>query len=132
MFHVTSSDGVSVTVHELAGTPGLPPLLIAHATGFHAHCYVPIARALGHRFHCYALDFRGHGETAPVPDWTVDWSHFGDDAVAVADAIAPNGELVGFDCFHVGRLSGTVGMVWQYTAIDLATSYVWAELATTP
>src|SRR5512133_2260335 len=38
------------------------------------------------------------------------------------------GELVGFDCFHVGRLSGTVGRVWQYTAIDLATSYVWAEL----
>ena len=42
------------------------------------------------------------------------------------------GELVGFDCFHVGRLSGTTGRVWQYTAIDLATSHVWAELATTP
>ncbi len=42
------------------------------------------------------------------------------------------GELVGFDCFHVGRLSGTRGRVWQYTAIDLATSFVWAELHTTP
>jgi transposase InsO family protein len=42
------------------------------------------------------------------------------------------GELVGFDCFHVGRLAGTTGRVWQYTAIDIATSYVWAELATTP
>jgi transposase InsO family protein len=42
------------------------------------------------------------------------------------------GELVGFDCFHVGRLAGTSGRVWQYTAIDLATSYVWAELPTTP
>ena len=42
------------------------------------------------------------------------------------------GELVGFDCFHVGRLSGTAGRVWQYTAIDLASSYVWAELAVTP
>ena len=42
------------------------------------------------------------------------------------------GELVGFDCFHVGRLSGTKGKVWQYTAIDLATSYTWAELHTTP
>jgi transposase InsO family protein len=42
------------------------------------------------------------------------------------------GELVGVDCFHVGRLSGTRGRVWQYTAIDLATSYVWAELHTTP
>lgn len=42
------------------------------------------------------------------------------------------GELVGFDCFHVGRLAGTAGRVWQYTAIDIATSVVWAELATTP
>src|SRR4051794_21719137 len=42
------------------------------------------------------------------------------------------GELVGFDCFHVGRLSGTSGRTWQYTAIDLASSYVWAELHTTP
>ena len=42
------------------------------------------------------------------------------------------GELVGLDCFHVGRLSGTQGKVWQYTAIDLATSYTWAELHTTP
>jgi transposase InsO family protein len=47
-------------------------------------------------------------------------------------AVDHPGELVGFDCFHVGRLAGTSGRVWQYTAIDLATSYVWAELATTP
>jgi len=47
-------------------------------------------------------------------------------------AVDHPGELVGFDCFHVGRLSGTVGRVWQYTAIDLATSYVWAELQVTP
>jgi transposase InsO family protein len=38
------------------------------------------------------------------------------------------GELVGFDCFHVGRLSGTKGSVWQLTAIDVASSYAWAEL----
>jgi transposase InsO family protein len=47
-------------------------------------------------------------------------------------AVDHPGELVGFDCFHVGRLAGTTGRVWQYTAIDLASSYVWAELATTP
>jgi len=47
-------------------------------------------------------------------------------------AVDHPGELVGFDCFHVGRLSGTSGRVWQYTAIDLETSFVWAELHTTP
>lgn len=40
------------------------------------------------------------------------------------------GSLVGMDCFYVGRLSGTKGTVWQYTAIDVHSGYCWAELAT--
>src|SRR5436190_5264994 len=36
-------------------------------------------------------------------------------------------ELVGMDCFFVGRLSGTRGSVWQLTAIDVCSSYAWAE-----
>jgi transposase len=38
------------------------------------------------------------------------------------------GELVGIDCFFVGRLQGTTGSIWQLTAIDVASSYAWAEL----
>jgi transposase InsO family protein len=38
------------------------------------------------------------------------------------------GELVGIDCFYVGRLKGTDGAIWQLTAIDVASSYAWAEL----
>jgi transposase len=38
------------------------------------------------------------------------------------------GELVGIDCFYVGRLSGTEGAIWQLTAIDIASSFAWAEL----
>ena len=38
------------------------------------------------------------------------------------------GELVGIDCFYVGRLEGTEGAIWQLTAIDIASSYAWAEL----
>jgi transposase InsO family protein len=38
------------------------------------------------------------------------------------------GELVGFDCFFVGRLRGTNGAVWQLTAIDCFSSFSWAEL----
>jgi hypothetical protein len=29
---------------------------------------------------------------------------------------------------HVGRLRGTEGAVWQLTAIDVYSSYAWAEL----
>jgi transposase InsO family protein len=42
------------------------------------------------------------------------------------------GELVGFDCFFVGRLSGTKGSVWQLSAIDVASSYGWTELVSCP
>jgi transposase InsO family protein len=42
------------------------------------------------------------------------------------------GELVGFDCFFVGRLHGTKGTVWQLTAIDVASSFAWAELVNCP
>jgi transposase len=38
------------------------------------------------------------------------------------------GELVGIDCFKVGRLHGTKGDVWQLTAIDVRSSFGWAEL----
>ena len=33
------------------------------------------------------------------------------------------GELVGIDCFHVGRLAGTKGSVWQLSALDVASSF---------
>lgn len=42
------------------------------------------------------------------------------------------GELVGMDCFFVGRLQGTKGSVWQLTAIDVCSSFAWAELVTCP
>lgn len=95
MFFVPSSDDVQVAVHEFGGAPDAPPLLISHATGFHAHCYEPVAARLATRFRTYALDYRGHGRTAAPHGWHVDWSRFGDDAVAVAEAIAPDGGLVG-------------------------------------
>ena len=42
------------------------------------------------------------------------------------------GALVQLDCFHIGRLTGTRGRVWQYTAIDVRSSFVWGELHVTP
>jgi transposase InsO family protein len=38
------------------------------------------------------------------------------------------GELIGVDCFYVGRLRGTEGAIWQLTAIDCYSSFAWAEL----
>jgi transposase InsO family protein len=60
----------------------------------------------------------GPERPAPKPDRHLDVDH--------------PGELVQIDCFYVGRLHGTNGVVWQYTAIDVASSYVWAELHVMP
>jgi transposase InsO family protein len=43
------------------------------------------------------------------------------------DASEP-GEIVQMDCFFIGRLSGSKGSVWQYTAVDVASGFMWAEL----
>jgi transposase InsO family protein len=40
------------------------------------------------------------------------------------------GQKVQLDCFYVGRLQGTKGTVWQYSAIDVASAFAWAELRT--
>ena len=99
---VPSTDATSVVVHELAGLDGAhhQRVLIAHATGFHAMAYLPMAMGLAPRFHSFGLDFRGHGDTAAPPGWVVDWTGYGDDALAAAEHVvegagAEDG-LVGF------------------------------------
>lgn len=91
---VESSDGVNVAIHDFGGAGR--PLLFSHATGFHAHCYQPIAARLSDSFTSFGLDHRGHGETPRPDDWQVDWDRYGDDASVAAQAIAPDGALVGF------------------------------------
>jgi transposase InsO family protein len=42
------------------------------------------------------------------------------------------GQMIQFDCFFVGRLAGSKGVAWQYTATDVYSAYTWAELHNTP
>ncbi len=82
---IPSTDQVDLAVHDLGGEG--PPLLLAHATGFHGQMWGPLAAALAPRFHCWSFDFRGHGDSSrPVPP-DYDWRGFGDDALAVVDGL---------------------------------------------
>lgn len=96
MIRVPAGDGVSLAVHDLAGDDTLPTLLVSHATGFHAHCYLPLAQELASRYHSFGVDHRGHGQTTLDTAWEVDWSCFGDDARAVARELAADGPITGF------------------------------------
>jgi pimeloyl-ACP methyl ester carboxylesterase len=99
-----SSDHVHVAIHEFGGAGR--PLLLSHATGFHGYCYLPIADALSDEFTSFALDYRGHGDTARPDDWDVDWAGYGEDALAAARAVAPDGGLIGF-----GHSMGGAGLL---------------------
>jgi pimeloyl-ACP methyl ester carboxylesterase len=92
---LVSADGAELAVHDLGGATSAPPVLISHATGFHARCYTPVAHPLAERFHVRGVDHRGHGSSTVPPGWDVDWAQFGDDTVMVAEAIAPDGGLIG-------------------------------------
>jgi pimeloyl-ACP methyl ester carboxylesterase len=87
---VASTDGVKVAVFELqAADPGKPTVLAAHATGFHAMVWNPLAERLHQRTGCgvVAPDLRGHGTTALPDDVALDWDGFADDVLATIDAL---------------------------------------------
>lgn len=77
-----TADGVQIATYDLGGSG--PPLLFAHATGFHGRVWLPVAARLRDHFHCVAFDLRGHGDSDPAPGGDYDWDGFGRDVLAVA------------------------------------------------
>lgn len=81
---VDTAAGTPVAAYDFGGHG--EPLLFAHATGFHAHLWLPVIEHLRDRFHCFAFDERGHGASPTPALGDFDWRHMGDDARAVAAA----------------------------------------------
>ncbi|MBI1735865.1 MAG: alpha/beta hydrolase [Candidatus Rokubacteria bacterium] len=62
---VHGDGGVGIAAYRFGGAG--PPLLLVHATGFHAHCWLPLLDPLRARFTVFAFDLRGHGESETPP-----------------------------------------------------------------
>jgi len=62
------------------------PILLVHATGFHARCWDAIARLLPGR-HIFALDQASHGQSAPKPP-PYEAALFGEDLAGVLRAMS--------------------------------------------
>ena len=79
-------DGATLVVYEWRPTAGgqNDPVLLAHATGFHARCWDQVVGRLGER-HVVAVDQRGHGRSGGAPP--VHWGQFGADLAAVLRAL---------------------------------------------
>lgn len=117
-----TSDGVSVAYTDLGGDG--PPVLFAHATGFHGHVWRPLAEALIPDFHCFVFDERGHGDTPPRADGEFGWQGFARDALAVVDEAGLErpfgvGHSAGGAALLLAEMArpGTFGGLYCYEAI---------------
>lgn len=72
--HQVEVGGVRLTHFDWLGKPSNsePPLIFAHATGFHARVWDAVIEHFPDR-RCIALDLRGHGrsEGEPIDDWRI-------------------------------------------------------------
>jgi pimeloyl-ACP methyl ester carboxylesterase len=106
---VPSTDGVALAVHVLAGSPGQRPILMTHATGFHALVWGPLARHLP-GFEVFAPDLRGHGDSPAPTGRGMVWDGFADDVLAVVDAMTASG-IDTIDLLAVGHSKGGAALL---------------------
>jgi pimeloyl-ACP methyl ester carboxylesterase len=99
--HTLAVNGLELAAWEWAGQGA--PILLVHATGFHARCWSAVVRRLPGR-HVFALDMPSHGASARKPP-PYDWTHFGDDLAGAIEAL-DLGHLTG-----VGHSMGGHAMV---------------------
>ena len=74
-----------VNMHYFGGSG--EPLIIAHAAGFCADAYAPVANELQNRFEVWGMDLRGHGDS-PVPaGGDFSWDGMARDVLTVVRAL---------------------------------------------
>ncbi|CAB4367436.1 MAG: alpha/beta fold hydrolase [Actinobacteria bacterium] len=79
---IPSIDGTTIAIHDFGGAGS--PVLVSHATGFHAHCWEPLAGALTDQHHVVGLDHRGYGDAETIDPASMTWNQYGLDALAAA------------------------------------------------
>jgi pimeloyl-ACP methyl ester carboxylesterase len=100
-------DGVRIRIHHLGGSG--PPLVCVHATGFHGRLWEPFIPKLREHFTVIALDQRGHGES-DKPETDYRWKFFGDDVLAVVDALELDEAPAG-----IGHSAGGAALIFAET-----------------
>jgi pimeloyl-ACP methyl ester carboxylesterase len=80
---VSTADGLTLASYDLGGDGD--PLLLVHATSFHAHVFLPMLDRLRSTFHCYAFDLPAHGASPPPSDGNFNWRRLAGATLAVAE-----------------------------------------------
>ena len=88
--HEFQTRGPKLTYFEW-GKPGDQPVLLLHATGFHARCWDQVVAELGPGFHVYAVDMRGHGRSDNTPPFI--WHSFAGDISELIEFLGLQGAI---------------------------------------
>ncbi len=83
---------------------------MAHATGFCAEIWRPIAERLADSFDCWALDFRGHGRSGVPASGSFDWDGTADDVFSVIGEARRSAGVSG-PWFGVGHSMGGAALL---------------------
>lgn len=75
--HTFRSGNLDICAFEWKGDS--PPILLLHATGFHARCWDQVIKHLPGK-HIYAIDMMGHGRSEK-PALPLDWNHYTDNVM---------------------------------------------------
>ncbi len=102
---IASSRGVSIAATDFGrgDDDTRPVLFMAHATGLHGHCWVPMVVALGDRFRCVAIDQRAQGDSTVPTVGGLTWDGIADDVEIAMGALGLLGRP---DVYGVGHSQG--------------------------
>ncbi len=89
--HQQRLNGVDLCWFRWRGSePALAPVLLVHATGFHARCWDQVVKHLPGR-EVIAVDMRGHGRSGK--DEPITWDTFGRDLIALVQHLGLSGAV---------------------------------------
>jgi pimeloyl-ACP methyl ester carboxylesterase len=102
---IASTRGVTISVTDWGSGPDdeRPILMMSHATGLHAHCYVPLVREYEATFRCIGLDQRAQGDSTIPTVGGLAWEGVADDVEIAMGALGLFGRS---DVYGIGHSQG--------------------------
>ena len=103
---VDAGRGITIHSYDWGGTG--PTLVLAHATGLHAHVWQPLVARLRSSFHCIGVDLMAQGSSTAPTDGDLRWDGVATGLVAVLDDLELSGRG---DVYAVGHSQGGFAVI---------------------
>jgi pimeloyl-ACP methyl ester carboxylesterase len=100
--HLIQGDrNITLHAYDWGGTG--PTLMMAHATGLHAHAWLPLVKHLRASFHCIGVDLLGQGASSVPDDGDLGWHGVSETLALVLDHFDLSGRG---DVYGIGHSQG--------------------------